>query len=256
MPGESAKAADSGATVSPSDRPHDGAVLPHRCRQPMWLLGRCQKRVGGIRRTLGLGGGTVRARSGRHNERYRLPDGERRLLAYGVFIERWWGQFKSRSAPSEIMIRATLIFRREDGTWKAVHRHATTPWLRRRQANTIRRYSPNLVERRILRSSAIKLPHVASSLMVSRCGLGRFPTPHASKMARQGEGSVAIRHNSLRTFYPRIPPRGRYRGHLYPRIASPQLLEVPGRRNGERAGPRRERSYTRPEDYISICEGP
>src|ERR671913_45011 len=37
--------------------------------------------------------------------------------------ERWWGQFTSRSEPTELMIRATLIFRREDGVWKAVHRH-------------------------------------------------------------------------------------------------------------------------------------
>jgi ketosteroid isomerase-like protein len=44
-------------------------------------------------------------------------------LAYGVFIERWRGRFKSRPEPIELMIRATLIFRREDGEWKAVHRH-------------------------------------------------------------------------------------------------------------------------------------
>ena len=44
-------------------------------------------------------------------------------MAYVVFIERWWGQLASRSEPTEIMIRATLIFRREDGVWKAVHRH-------------------------------------------------------------------------------------------------------------------------------------
>ena len=44
-------------------------------------------------------------------------------MAYGVFIERWWGQVTSRSEPTEILIRATLIFRREDGVWKAVHRH-------------------------------------------------------------------------------------------------------------------------------------
>ena len=40
-------------------------------------------------------------------------------MAYGVFIERWWGQLKSRS---ELKLRATLIFRREDGQWRAVHR--------------------------------------------------------------------------------------------------------------------------------------
>jgi ketosteroid isomerase-like protein len=44
-------------------------------------------------------------------------------MAYGVFIERWRGQFKSRLEPTELMIRATLVFRREDGEWKAVHRH-------------------------------------------------------------------------------------------------------------------------------------
>jgi ketosteroid isomerase-like protein len=44
-------------------------------------------------------------------------------MAYGVFIERWQGQFKSHLEPTELMIRATLVFRREDGEWKAVHRH-------------------------------------------------------------------------------------------------------------------------------------
>src|SRR5215207_3787282 len=44
-------------------------------------------------------------------------------MAYGVFLERWWGRFTSRSEPSETMIHATLIFRRENGAWKAVHRH-------------------------------------------------------------------------------------------------------------------------------------
>jgi ketosteroid isomerase-like protein len=44
-------------------------------------------------------------------------------MAYGVFMERWLGQFEGRSEPTELMIRATLIFRREDGTWNAVHRH-------------------------------------------------------------------------------------------------------------------------------------
>jgi hypothetical protein len=44
-------------------------------------------------------------------------------MAYGVLIERWWGQFTSCSEPTETMIRATLIFRREECIWKAVHRH-------------------------------------------------------------------------------------------------------------------------------------
>ena len=44
-------------------------------------------------------------------------------MAYGVFIERWWVQLRRRSEPAELMLRATLIFRREGGEWKAVHRH-------------------------------------------------------------------------------------------------------------------------------------
>ena len=44
-------------------------------------------------------------------------------MAYGVFIERWRGQLAGRSEPTEFMLRATLIFRRESGEWKAVHRH-------------------------------------------------------------------------------------------------------------------------------------
>jgi ketosteroid isomerase-like protein len=46
-----------------------------------------------------------------------------RDMAYGVFIERWWVQLRSRSEPAELMLRTTLIFRREGGEWKAVHRH-------------------------------------------------------------------------------------------------------------------------------------
>ena len=44
-------------------------------------------------------------------------------IAYGVFVERWWAQFTNRAEPAETRIRVTLIFRMEDGDWKAVHRH-------------------------------------------------------------------------------------------------------------------------------------
>lgn len=45
-------------------------------------------------------------------------------MAYGVFIERWWGQITSRTEPSVVsMVRATLIFRHENGAWRSVHRH-------------------------------------------------------------------------------------------------------------------------------------
>lgn len=44
-------------------------------------------------------------------------------IAHGVFIEHWWTQFMGRAEPAETLIRVTLIFRQEDGVWKAVHRH-------------------------------------------------------------------------------------------------------------------------------------
>ena len=44
-------------------------------------------------------------------------------MAYSVWIERWWCQLKARSEPQHMMIRVTQILRREDGAWKAVHRH-------------------------------------------------------------------------------------------------------------------------------------
>ena len=43
--------------------------------------------------------------------------------AQPVSTERVREMFKGRPEPTELMIRATLIFRREDGEWKAVHRH-------------------------------------------------------------------------------------------------------------------------------------
>jgi hypothetical protein len=44
-------------------------------------------------------------------------------MAYTVCVERWAVQLASRTEPGELVIRVTLIFRLEDGVWKAVHRH-------------------------------------------------------------------------------------------------------------------------------------
>ena len=62
------------------------------------------------------------------NRRYPtdLSDDEWRLLEPYLPAPKWRGRFKGRpepTEPTELMIRATLIFRREDGEWKAVHRH-------------------------------------------------------------------------------------------------------------------------------------
>lgn len=57
--------------------------------------------------------------------RYETPD-----LGYVLQIERHDGRPVGRDATVVIALRATLIFRREGGTWKIAHRHAdpiTTP---------------------------------------------------------------------------------------------------------------------------------
>jgi ketosteroid isomerase-like protein len=45
-------------------------------------------------------------------------------LAYIVQVERFRTKIASREAPSPVALRTTSIFRREDGRWKIVHRHA------------------------------------------------------------------------------------------------------------------------------------
>jgi ketosteroid isomerase-like protein len=51
-------------------------------------------------------------------------------LAYVVQIERAEAKVGAREEITPLAVRATMIFRPEDGTWKVVHRHAdpiTTP---------------------------------------------------------------------------------------------------------------------------------
>jgi ketosteroid isomerase-like protein len=45
-------------------------------------------------------------------------------LAYIVEVERFSTRIAGREALSPVALRTTSIFRREDGTWKIVHRHA------------------------------------------------------------------------------------------------------------------------------------
>lgn len=45
-------------------------------------------------------------------------------LAYIVEVERFRTKIAGREALSPVALRTTSIFRREDGTWKIVHRHA------------------------------------------------------------------------------------------------------------------------------------
>jgi ketosteroid isomerase-like protein len=52
-------------------------------------------------------------------ERHVTPD-----LAYVVEIERAKGKFGGSEDVALLALRATMIFRPEDGVWKVVHRHA------------------------------------------------------------------------------------------------------------------------------------
>jgi ketosteroid isomerase-like protein len=45
-------------------------------------------------------------------------------LATSVAVERWRVKVAGRAGPTSFELRVTSTFRREDGTWKLVHRHA------------------------------------------------------------------------------------------------------------------------------------
>jgi ketosteroid isomerase-like protein len=45
-------------------------------------------------------------------------------LGYAIGIERWHATVAHRADPVEIVLRVTHLFRRDDGLWKLIHRHA------------------------------------------------------------------------------------------------------------------------------------
>lgn len=47
-------------------------------------------------------------------------------LAYIVEVERYEARVGGRETASPLALRVTSVFRREDGAWKVVHRHADT----------------------------------------------------------------------------------------------------------------------------------
>ena len=44
-------------------------------------------------------------------------------LAYVVWLERSTAHFQGAAAPVDLALRVTHVLRREDGTWRLVHRH-------------------------------------------------------------------------------------------------------------------------------------
>ena len=53
-----------------------------------------------------------------------VTTGESGDLAYTVNIERSVVQVGEQPAPAPMALRVSHLFRREDGTWRLVHRHA------------------------------------------------------------------------------------------------------------------------------------
>jgi ketosteroid isomerase-like protein len=45
-------------------------------------------------------------------------------MAYLLEVERYVAKIGGSAEPGEIALRVTTVFRREDGAWRAIHRHA------------------------------------------------------------------------------------------------------------------------------------
>ena len=57
-------------------------------------------------------------------ERENLLEGVNQDIGYSVGIERSGGRFDNAPQVSEAPLRVTHLFRREEGRWRIVHRHA------------------------------------------------------------------------------------------------------------------------------------
>ena len=58
-------------------------------------------------------------------------------LAYTVEIESYWARVGGSEELVQVSLRVTSIFRREDGVWKVVHRHADPITSKRPPASVI-----------------------------------------------------------------------------------------------------------------------
>ena len=120
---------------------YEGGQHGLRQRRPVAVVGDHRREGSGVdlRRFGGLGDAGIEA----VNQRYLLaarafqPSGAevdfeylvkdvRGRLAYTVAIERAEVLYAGHTQPSEQVLRSTMIFRRDRGDWKIVHRHADT----------------------------------------------------------------------------------------------------------------------------------
>lgn len=53
-----------------------------------------------------------------------LAEGEDENLGYTIWIERYQARVQGSDAIRPVALRVTHIYRREDGAWKIIHRHA------------------------------------------------------------------------------------------------------------------------------------
>lgn len=66
----------------------------------------------------------ARFAAGGHTEQEILAMGSSGDLGYTVSLERGQAQVTGQSAPAPMLLRVTHVYRRVDGVWRLVHRHA------------------------------------------------------------------------------------------------------------------------------------
>jgi ketosteroid isomerase-like protein len=107
---------------------HDGDAEPNivlwTATDPVTLLaarGRCDSGTEDVTKTFGRLHPSSRAYATMSGEL--LASGVSEDQAYTVAIKRYWASLRG-GPPALAELRATRVFRRENGEWRAVHRHA------------------------------------------------------------------------------------------------------------------------------------
>ncbi len=80
-----------------------------------------------------MGGGPLSRRTYVHRH---TGDGQSGDLAYAIYFEKGEARIGDVDEYRSLVLRVTVIYRREEGTWKIVHRHAD-PILQKPEATAI-----------------------------------------------------------------------------------------------------------------------
>jgi hypothetical protein len=102
-------------------RPFYGVLVAYRRRHHLWWLGAYERGWEQIGPRLEWAAARYR---GGQTDFDPLALGMSGDLAYSVWIERGEARVVGQDEFSPIALRVTHIYRREDGSWKIIHRHA------------------------------------------------------------------------------------------------------------------------------------